>query len=292
MISIFAPDGIGEITEKSELSAQLVAAIDNDPAGPLADGDIIVVTSKIISKAEGRKRPAAERAEAIQAEAVRTVARKGQTAIVQTRHGLTMAAAGIDNSNVESTQILLLPVDPDASAERLRREIAELYGVQIGVIISDTSGRTWRIGQTDLAIGAAGVRMIENYAGRQDSYGNDLHVTAMALADELAAAADLVKAKLNHRPVAVIRGLAHLVRPEAGEGAVALIRPGTEDLFGLGIRESVIMAVLTALGRSEEYEQTAAIMEPDKLVAAILGDPALTSEQAEILEAVLRSCLG
>src|SRR5690606_19524111 len=208
------------------------------PTG-LRDGDIVVVTSKIVSKAEGRIRVASERAEAIAEETERVVARRGDTVIAQTRHGLVMAAAGVDASNTESGTVLLLPEDPDASARRIRAGLRERLGVHVGVIVSDTFGRPWRIGLTDVAIGAAGVRPLDDYRGRTDPYGNPLAVTVTALADEIAAAAELVKGKLAGVPVAVVRGLSSLVTTEDGPGARSLIRPAEEDLFRWGSRDVV-----------------------------------------------------
>ncbi len=296
-ISIIAPDGIGEIGPQTDLAgvvhSALVARLAASPDGPLRDGDIVVVTSKILSKHEGRFAPATERPAAIEAETVRTVARRKSMAIVETPSGLTQTAAGIDNSNVAAGTILLLPQDSDASAERLRSRLADLSGARIGVIVSDTAGRAWRIGQTDHAIGAAGVRVIDAYDGRTDAYGNELHVTAVAIADELAAAADLVKRKLAGRPVAVIRGLGEFVTdPGSGPGldsggdsgarptARDLVRPGSEDLFRMGVRESVLHAVLTALGRQDDYERIVRIEEPDELRAAVLGEGVEPEERA------------
>ncbi len=239
MIIIDAPDGIGEITPTSDLAAVIEQAVSAGATGPLVDGDILVVTSKIISKAEGRAVPVDRRTEALAEQTRRTVSRRGQRfAIVETPTGLVQAAAGIDNSNVDQGWILLLPVDPDASAARLRADLERRTGARLGVIISDTSGRAWRTGQTDHAIGLSGVAPLLSYAGQTDTYGNDLKVTSMAVADELAAAADLAKAKLRGRPVAVIRGLAELL---ADDGTVRpLLRTVGEDLFRLGVRERVI----------------------------------------------------
>lgn len=234
LVEIFAPDGIGEVVEGTDLVALVAAAVAADEHGPLRDGDVVVVTSKIISKAEGRSRPFEERLDVIDAETVRTVARRESMRIVRTPLGLTIAAAGVDNSNVDSSTILLLPVDPDASARALRVGLEAETGTQLGVVVSDTAGRAWRIGQTDHAIGAAGVRVIERYDGLSDPYGNALHVTAVAIADELAAAADLVKSKLGARPVAVIRGLAHhLSEGHTDTSARDLVRGPSEDLFAV-----------------------------------------------------------
>lgn len=303
MISIFAPAGIGEIGPGSDLAAEIVAAVAADDAGPLRSGDIVVVTSKIVSKAEARFRPATERDAAIDQESRGTVARRGPTRIVRTRHGLTLAAAGVDNSNVTSDSILLLPVDPDASAATLRADLERRTGAGLGVIISDTAGRAWRIGQTDQAIGAAGVRVVERYAGQHDAYGNELQVTAIAIADELAAAADLVKAKLTDRPVAVIRGLErHVVPPESPRAADAetraalLVRDEASDLFRYGSREAVVAAVLEATGQGDRYEATLALPSADAIVESVVAGSGTTGgstgAEAELLRRVLRAALG
>ena len=254
MISIFAPNGIAEVTPGTDLPGTLIAAVHHDPAGPLADGDILVVTSKIVSKAEGRTAPEENRDQVIATETLRTVARRGPTRIVRTRTGLVLAAAGVDRSNVAAGTILLLPADPDGSAARLRAELQHRTGLRLGVVITDTAGRPWREGQTDQAIGAAGVRVIRRYAGDRDPYGNVLEVTATSLADELAAAADLAKGKLNGRPLAVVRGLGELVGDHAG-CAADLVRPAETDLFGFGSRESVLAAVLVVTGHQAAYER-------------------------------------
>ncbi len=173
------------------------------------------------------------------------VARRGPTRIVRTHHGLTLAAAGIDASNVEPGHVVLLPADPDASARALRARLLELTGRTVAVVVTDTAGRAWREGQTDLAVGAAGLRVLEDFSGRQDGYGNDLVVTAPAVADELAGAAELAQGKLGARPFAVVRGRADLVLADddAGPGAVALVRAEGADMFGWGSREAVLRAL-------------------------------------------------
>uniref|UniRef100_UPI0018E57057 coenzyme F420-0:L-glutamate ligase n=1 Tax=Desertihabitans aurantiacus TaxID=2282477 RepID=UPI0018E57057 len=198
---VFAPDGIGDVMAGDDLAALLHEALVADPDGPLRDGDVVVVTSKVVSKAEGRTVAAGDRDPVVEAETVRTVARRGTVRIVENRQGLVQAAAGVDASNVAPGTALLLPADPDASARRLRERLQQLAGVRLGVVVSDTSGRAWRRGQTDLAIGAAGVLPVLDYGGRTDPWGNELVVTQMAVADEVAAAGDLVKAKLGRRPV-------------------------------------------------------------------------------------------
>ena len=227
-ISITAVAGLPEVTPGADLPA-LVEAAEPD----LRDGDILVITSKVISKAEGRL-VRADRDQAIDAETVRMVARRGQTRIVQTRHGLVLAAAGVDNSNTPPGTVALLPEDPDASARRLRKDLTGRLGVRIAVIITDTLGRPWRTGQADAAIGAAGLVPVQDHRGETDSFGNLLEVTLAAVADEIAAAADLVKGKTDGIPAAVVRGLDSLVTADDGPGAAALIRPANEDMFPFG----------------------------------------------------------
>ena len=244
--SVTAPDGLPEVVpgdDLVDLLAPVLARLDFG-AGPtaLADGDVVVVTSKVVSKAEGRVLPAADREQAIPDETVRVVATRehagGVTRIVENRLGLVMAAAGVDASNTPDGTVLLLPEDPDASARALRAGLARRLGARVGVVVSDTAGRPWRQGQTDIAIGAAGVVVLDDLRGQVDTHGRRLDVTAAAVADELAAAAELVKGKTSGRPVAVVRGLAHLVTAEDGPGARALVRTGPDDMFRLGTAEA------------------------------------------------------
>jgi coenzyme F420-0:L-glutamate ligase / coenzyme F420-1:gamma-L-glutamate ligase len=239
-VSVVAPEGVPEVRPGDDLVSLLLRLVD------LAEGDVVVVTSKVVSKAEGRLVAGADREAAIAAEAVRVVARRGPTTIVRTRHGLTMAAAGVDNSNVELGTLALLPVDPDASARRLRATLAERTGLNVGVVVTDTAGRAWREGQTDIAIGAAGLTVLDDHAGRVDGHGNPLAVTAPAVADEIAGLAELATSKLGGRPFAVVTGRADLVLPpgDDGPGAAALVRPEAGDLFGFGAREAVVRALL------------------------------------------------
>jgi coenzyme F420-0:L-glutamate ligase/coenzyme F420-1:gamma-L-glutamate ligase len=204
----------------------------------------VVVTSKVVSKCEGRIVPAPHDAEArdalrrqlVESEAVRVLARKGRTWITENRLGLVQAAAGVDGSNVGSDELALLPVDPDASAAALRTGLAERLGVDVAVLITDTMGRAWRNGQIDVAIGSSGLSVLNSYAGAVDRHGNELFVTEVAVADELAAAADLVKGKLTDVPVAVVRGVSS---PDDGSTAAALVRSGSDDLFWLGTAEAI-----------------------------------------------------
>jgi coenzyme F420-0:L-glutamate ligase / coenzyme F420-1:gamma-L-glutamate ligase len=236
-------DGVGEVAPGDDLASLLAAAGDGLQDG-LQDGDVLVVTSKVVSKAEGRVRTG-KREESLAEETGRLVARRGPTSIVRTRHGLVMAAAGIDASNTDAGTVVLLPLDPDGSARRLREGLARTTGRNVAVLVTDTAGRAWRTGQTDIAIGAAGLDVLVDYAGHADPHGNALAVTAPAVADEVAAAADLVKRKLDRRPAAVVRGLAALVLPpgDHGPGAAALVRPESQDMFGLGAREAVLAAL-------------------------------------------------
>ncbi|MFI9401005.1 coenzyme F420-0:L-glutamate ligase [Nocardia sp. NPDC052316] len=231
--------GLPEFRPGDDLAAHLA-----ERAPWLADGDVLVVTSKIVAKVEGRlvdvprdpeQRDAARRA-LVEQEAVRVLARKGRTLITENKLGIVQAASGIDGSNVEQGELVLLPADPDASAKALRSALAERLGVQVAVVVTDTMGRAWRNGQTDAAIGAAGLRVLHDYAGAVDGQGNELHVTQVAIADELAAAADLVKGKLGGVPVAVVRGLPIT---DDGSGAADLLRGGTDDLFWLGTAEAI-----------------------------------------------------
>jgi len=243
------------------------------------------VTSKIISKAEGRTEPAARRAEMIASETRHTVARRDETRITRTPSGLTSAAAGIDRSNVSAESILLLPRDPDKSAAEVHTGLVTATGLRLGVVVSDTAGRPWRMGQTDHAIGISGVRALDNYAGTRDAYGNDLQITAMAIADELAAAADLVKGKLRGRPVAVVRGLGRLVDGR-DSSAGQLLRDPTRDMFSFGSQEAVLAAALAATGQQHRYEELVALDAPER-TARLLAGARLEPEAADLLRAIM-----
>jgi coenzyme F420-0:L-glutamate ligase/coenzyme F420-1:gamma-L-glutamate ligase len=284
-ITIFAPAGIGEVMPGADLGAVILAAIEADPRGPLQDGDIVVVTSKIISKAEGRVEDGSRRAELISSATRRTVARRGETRIIRTHGGLTIAAAGIDRSNVSAESILLLPRDADASAAELHQRLVAATGRRLGVVVSDTAGRPWRMGQTDHAIGICGVRALDNYAGRWDAYGNELQITAMAVADELAAAADLVKGKLRGRPVAVVRGLEQLVA-ETDSSSRELLRDETKDMFSFGSQEAVLAAALAATGQQHRYEELLAL-DASERTARLLAGTSLGPEAAALLRTIM-----
>ena len=257
-LRVFLLEGIGEIVAGDDLAALIAGAA----GARLRHGDILAVTSKIVSKAEGRQVAAADREQAISDETVRVVASRtfpgGVTRIVENRQGLVMAAAGVDASNTPDGIVLLLPVDPDASARALCTALREGTGLRIGVVITDTAGRPWREGQTDIAIGAAGVSVLDDLRGTDDSFGRRLDVTVAAVADEIAGAADLVKGKTSGNPVAVVRGLGWLVGElgSANEpGATLLQRPSENDMFRLGTAEALAegFAAGQVAGYSEGY---------------------------------------
>jgi coenzyme F420-0:L-glutamate ligase/coenzyme F420-1:gamma-L-glutamate ligase len=268
-LEAWAVDGLGEVTTQTDLGAFL-AGVD------LHDGDVVLVTSKVVSKAEGRVRNG-DRERAIRDETVRVVARRGPTSIVENHLGLVMAAAGVDASNVAPGQVVLLPEDPDASARALRERVYAGTGRNVAVLVTDTAGRAWRNGQTDLAVGVAGLEPLEEYAGRTDSYGNELAVTSPAVADELASVAELVTGKLGGRPVSVVRGLAERVLPagEHGPGAGVLNRPREQDMFALGAREAVVAAVrgdqADCFGSPAGAEEVVAALESCGLPATVSG---------------------
>ncbi|MFE2755603.1 coenzyme F420-0:L-glutamate ligase [Actinosynnema sp. NPDC059335] len=244
-ITLLPVTGLPEFRPGDDLAGALAEA-----APWLADGDVVVVTSKVLSKVEGRlvSVPAdpeardAVRRQWVEAESVRVLARRGRTLITENKLGIVQAASGVDASNVAGDEIALLPVDPDGSAAALRAALAARLGVSVAVVVTDTMGRAWRVGQTDAAIGASGLAVLHRYAGSVDRHGNSLVVTEVAVADEIAAAADLVKGKLGAVPVAVVRGL-----PVSDDGSSArdLARPVEDDLFRLGTAEAV------ARGRAE-----------------------------------------
>jgi coenzyme F420-0:L-glutamate ligase/coenzyme F420-1:gamma-L-glutamate ligase len=238
--------GLPEIDAGHPLG-ELIAA----RAGTLADGEVVVVSQKVVSKAEGRTRrlasviPGAEArklamvlgkepnlVQLILDESAAVIRAERGVLIVETRHGLVCANAGIDSSNVADPEsVLLLPEDPDASARRLRAEIGEAVGAQIGIVIADSFGRAWRIGQAEVAIGCAGLVPIDDWRGRRDTSGRELMATQIAIADEAAAAADLVRDKAAAVPASVIGGLGRWVTEEDGPGAAAIRRPREDDLF-------------------------------------------------------------
>jgi coenzyme F420-0:L-glutamate ligase/coenzyme F420-1:gamma-L-glutamate ligase len=232
-LEIWGVEGLPEVIADDDIGELLLRA-----GGPdLHDGDVIVVTSKIVSKAQGRLVPG-NRFDHLDAETARVVARRGDTAIVETHHGFVMAAAGIDASNVPDGMVALLPTDPDRAATEIRNTVRNRAGVDVAVIISDTMGRPWRDGVIDTAIGAAGLDVLWDLRGERDPAGQLLEATVIAIADELAAAADLVKGKLTSTPIAVIRGFP-FTRKDSDRGARPLLRASADDMFRLGTREAM-----------------------------------------------------
>jgi coenzyme F420-0:L-glutamate ligase / coenzyme F420-1:gamma-L-glutamate ligase len=238
--------GLPEIATGSDLGALIAAAIE------LEDGDIVAIAHKVVSKAEGRLRALADivpgararaladelgkdarHVQAILDEAVEVVRAERGVLITRTRHGFVCANAGIDESNAPASGVLvLLPLDPDASARTLRERLRELTGRRIGVVVTDSFGRAWRIGQLDTAVGVAGLRPFDDWRGRRDRRGRELRAIVAAVADGVAALADLARAKDSGEPVVIVRGLGAHVTEEDGPGAAALVRPAAEDLFG------------------------------------------------------------
>lgn len=275
-ITVAAPDGLPEFRAGDDLAAAILGATD------LRDGDILVVTSKVISKIEDRLVPSPTDPEArdalrrrlVREEAVRVVASFRRTLITENRLGIVQAASGVDGSNIDPATIALLPLDPDASARRLRARIRELAGRDVGVVISDTMGRAWRIGQIDAAIGAAGVRVHHDHAGSVDAHGVELEVTDVAVADEIAAAADLAKGKLGGRPIAVVRGLGHLVGDAERGTARDLVRPAEYDLFRLGTDLAIAQGRREAVPARRSVREFADSPVDEAAVLAALADAA------------------
>jgi coenzyme F420-0:L-glutamate ligase/coenzyme F420-1:gamma-L-glutamate ligase len=233
-LTIWGVEGIGEIAPGDDLGGVIATACSAPPNGPLASGDVLVVTQKVVSKAEGRlvavdpDDPLAHKA-LVEAEAVRIVRRRGDLVITETRHGFICANSGVDLSNVARGTAALLPLDADRSARRIRDVVQARLGVDVAVIVSDTFGRPWRRGLTDVAIGVAGIAGVVDLRGTPDALGREMQVTEVAIADELAAAAELVMGKSAGVPVAVVRGADRAWFRDAS--VRELIRPPQEDLF-------------------------------------------------------------
>jgi coenzyme F420-0:L-glutamate ligase / coenzyme F420-1:gamma-L-glutamate ligase len=242
-LGVIGLEGIPEVRPGDDVAALIDAAAKR--VGGLEDGDVVAVAHKVVSKAEGRlvrlddvepsmyARDVAgdedpRRFEVILREAARVVRMRPPLVIAETRHGFVCASAGVDSSNAPDTgTLVLLPVDPDASAERIRSRLTELSGVPVGVIVSDSFGRPWRRGTTDIAVGVAGVNPLLDLRGQRDRTGYELHATQIALADEIAGAAELVMGKTAQIPAAIVRGL-----DVAGEGSAReLVMPAERDLF-------------------------------------------------------------
>jgi coenzyme F420-0:L-glutamate ligase len=280
--------GLPEIRPGDDLG-RLIA----EQAPWLRDDDVVVVTSKVVSKAEGRlvaADDAASRDRAIEAETLQVVARRDELRIVRNRRGVVLAAAGVDESNVAPGELALLPEDPDASARALRADLARRLGVRVGVVVSDSLGRAWRAGITDAALGVAGISAVIDHRGRVDGSGRELRVTEVAVADELAAAADLVKGKLAATPVAVVRGLR---LPDNGRASAPLVYPRERDLFTLGTAEAMAVGRADAAGAAgppgplhADATRVIAALPPSALREAYLGFLAARPD------AMWRSCVA
>jgi coenzyme F420-0:L-glutamate ligase / coenzyme F420-1:gamma-L-glutamate ligase len=303
--------GMPEIREGDDLARLLLAAV-REAGLELADGDVLAVTSKVVAKAEGRTVPlpadpaARERvvAETVAAETARVVARRGRLVIAETRTGLVGANALVDASNAGGDRLVLLPADPDASAARLRAAIEELDGHDVAVVVTDTLGRPWRLGQTDVAVGLAGMAALDDWRGRADGDGRLLEVTEVAVADEVAAAADLVKGKASRVPAALLRGVP---RPKGDGTARDLVRPPAEDLFRTAGTAEDLLAFLeggpppaglaphpldpAALDRALATARTVAIPGGRRLQLVPVPDPAQAAALAGA-PPLLACCLG
>ena len=227
-------EGIGEVVPGQQIGDLIVEACSGEPNGPLRDNDVLVVTQKIVSKAEGRlvaidpDDPVSHKG-LVEQEAVRIVRRRGDLIITETKHGFVCANSGIDLSNVERGFAALLPLDSDRSARRIRDIVKAKLGVNVGVIISDTFGRPWRKGLTDVAIGVAGIAAVVDLRGTEDALGRTMQVTEVCVADELASAAELVMGKSTGVPVAVVRGADPSWFRDSSMDEI--VRPPSEDLF-------------------------------------------------------------
>jgi coenzyme F420-0:L-glutamate ligase / coenzyme F420-1:gamma-L-glutamate ligase len=233
-LTVWGVEGMGEIRPGDQLGELVADACAGPPNGPLLDGDVLVVTQKVVSKAEGRlvavdpDEPLSHKA-IVEEEAVRVLRRRGDLVITETSHGFVCANSGVDLSNVERGQAALLPLDSDRSARRIRDIVRARLGVTVGVIVSDTFGRPWRKGLTDVAIGVAGIAAVVDLRGTPDALGRTMQVTEVAAADELASAAELVMGKSSGLPVAVVRGVDPTWLRESTVGE--LVRDTQEDLF-------------------------------------------------------------
>ncbi len=222
-VTVIPIEGMPEVSTGDDVAEQIASA-----APPLETGDIIVVTQKVVSKAEGRVVPAADKEAAIATESRRVLRRSGAMTIAETHHGFVCANAGVDSSNVVGDRVVLLPEDPDASARRIRSRLAHLTGVDVAVVITDTFGRAWRVGQTDVAIGIAGMDPFVDYRGTTDTQGRRLYATRICIADEIAGTAELVMGKTEGICAAIVRGLDI---SSARGAATAIARPPADDLF-------------------------------------------------------------
>jgi coenzyme F420-0:L-glutamate ligase/coenzyme F420-1:gamma-L-glutamate ligase len=224
-IAIIPVEGLPEVQQGDDIASLIVERLGGDG---LLTGDVVVVAHKIVSKSEGRVVPAADKAMVVLSESRRVLRRSETLIISETNHGFVCANAGVDASNVDGDNLVLLPLDPDLSARRIRKRLELLTGSELGVIVSDTFGRTWRLGQTNVAIGVAGIEPFLDYRATKDSQGRELSATRICVADELAGAAELVMGKARGMPAAIVRGAPAMA---ARGSAAEIVRPPGEDLF-------------------------------------------------------------
>ena len=225
-IEIIPVTGLPEFKSNDDL----VEILSNTLNDPLMENDILIITQKIISKIENRTVNLQEKdfSEVLKDEATQIIRKRGETVIARTKHGFICANAGIDKSNIEQGYALLLPEDPDKTAYKIRKQIFRKNSINIAVIISDTFGRAWRKGQTNVAIGCSGIEPMVSYIGTTDSFGNDLMATEIAIVDELASASELVMNKIDEIPIAIIRGYSY---ENSDKGIKEIIRADDEDFF-------------------------------------------------------------
>lgn len=254
-LQVVALQQIPEVVEGSDLAALLLASVGAASAGALHPGDVLAVSSKVVSKAAGLTVAADSRDRAVAADTRRVVAERrtprGLASVVEAAAGPVMAAAGVDASNTAAGTVLLLPEDPDEAARSLRAALVARGAPRIAVVLTDTAGRPWRTGQTDFALGCAGLQVTDDLRGTTDTSGTVLQVTERAIADEIAAAADLVKGKASGAPAALVRGLGQFVTEDDGPGARSLLRTPTSDWFRLGHVEAVRASLRIVRGAVE-----------------------------------------
>ena len=280
-LQVAAPEGMGEVLPDTDLARAIALLVGGtswpDGSRGIKPGDIIVIASKIVAKAEGRIRSVTELDQALAEESVEILAQiPNGTQIVRNRHGVVLAAGGIDKSNMPLDEIVLWPSDPDHSARDLKSQLQRALDTEpLGVIVTDTLGRAWRHGQTDHAVGVAGLEPIIDAANDDtavDRHGNELQASALAIADEVAGVAEIVRGKSSGLPVAVVRGLAGRVLAEDGPGAAALVRPRSQDAFSMGAREAEHIGARSAVQLRRTIRKFDSAPPPQDLIRECVAD--------------------